>query len=95
MAKVGHVGEVGAGEVGVGRKVDKADVDDELDDLEAGDPFLPPDANAAGGLEVVPVHDDVHEEVEGDGDPGDGGQADELGVAEEGCCAVVIGVKEG
>ena len=57
--------------------------------------MLPPDFDAAGGLEVVPVHDDVDEEVEGDGNPGDGGEADELGVAEEGGGAVVVGVQEG
>ena len=34
-------------------------------------------------------------EVESDGDPGDGGVADELGVAEEGGGAVVVGVEEG
>lgn len=66
-----------------------------MDDLQAGDPFFPPDADAPGGLEVVPVHHDVDEEVEGDGHPGDGGEADELGVAEEGGGAVVVGVQEG
>ena len=48
--------------------------------------------NAARGLEVVEVHDHVDEEVEGDGDPGDGGYADELGVAEESCSTVVVGM---
>ena len=48
--------------------------------------------DAACGLEVVEVHDYVDEEVEGDGDPGDGGYADELGVAEEGGGAVVVGM---
>jgi hypothetical protein len=37
----------------------------------------------------------VHGEVEGDGDPGDGGVAEELGVAEQGGGAVVVGVQEG
>ena len=37
----------------------------------------------------------MDEEVEGDGHPGDGGQADQLRVAEEGCRAVVVGVQEG
>ena len=83
------------GEVGVGGEVDEAQVDDELDDLQHGDVFFPPDADAAGGLEVVPVHDDVDGEVEADDDPGDGGVADELGVAEEGGGAVVVGVEEG
>ena len=46
-------------------------------------------------MEVVPVHDNVDGQVEGDGDPGDGGVAEELGVAEEGGGAVVVGVQEG
>lgn len=75
-----HVWEVGGGEVCVGGEVDEAEIDHELDDLETGDPLLPPNADAARGLEVVPVHDDVDHEVEGDWDPGDGGETDELGV---------------
>lgn len=94
-ASVGHVGEVSRGEVGVRGKVDEAEVDDELDDLETGDPLLPPDADAAGRLEVVPVHDDVDSQVEGDWDPRDGGRANELGVAEESSGAVVVAVEEG
>ncbi len=75
FSHVGEVREVGAGEVGPGGEVDEAEVDDELQDLELGDVLLPPDADAARGLEVVPVHDDVDEEVERDGHPGDGGDA--------------------
>jgi hypothetical protein len=71
------------------------EINDELDDLETGDPLLPPDADATGALEVVPVHDDVDHQVEGDRDPGDGGEADELGVAEESGGAVVVAVEEG
>jgi hypothetical protein len=37
----------------------------------------------------------VDGQVEGDGDPGDGGVAEELGEAEEGGGAVVVGVEEG
>lgn len=70
-------------------------IDDELDDLEAGNPLLPPNADATGRLEVVPVHDDVDGEVQGDGNPGDSSRADELGVAEEGSRAVVVAVEEG
>ena len=82
-------------EVRVGGEVDEAEIDDELEDLEHGNVFLPPDAHSAGGLEVVPVHDDVDSEVESDRYPGDGGDADELGVAEECGGAVVVGVEEG
>jgi hypothetical protein len=70
------------------------EIDDELDDLHDGDVLLPPDANAAGGLEVVPVHDNVNHQVESDGNPGDRGMSDKLSVAKKGRCTMVIGVKE-
>ena len=87
--------EVSGREVSVGGEVDEAQVDDELDDLEHGDVLLPPDANAARGLEVVPVHDDVDGEVEDDGHPGHRGVAEQLGVAKQGGRAMVVGVQEG
>ena len=71
------------------------EIDDELDNLELRDPLLPPDTDATGGLEVVPVHDNVNGQVQGDGDPRDGGRAEELSVAEEGGGAVMVAVKEG
>lgn len=37
----------------------------------------------------------MHGEVEDDGHPGDGGVAEELGVAEQGGGAVMVGVEEG
>ena len=86
--------EVDVGVVGVGAGVDEADVDQELDDLESGDPLFPPDLDAAGGEEVVEVHEDVDGEVEGDDDPLDGGVADNLGVAQKRRGAVVVGVQE-
>ena len=88
-------GEVAGGEVGVRGEVDEAEVDDELGDLEDGDVLLPPDADATRGLEVVPVHDDVDGKVEGDDNPGNGGVAEELGVAEKSGGTVVVGVEEG
>ena len=94
LAGVWHIREVGAGEVGVRGEVDEAEIDDELDDLEAGDPLLPPDADAARRLKVVPVHDDVDHQVEGDWNPGNRGEADELGVAEKSGGSVVVGVEE-
>lgn len=60
-----EVGEVGGAEVGIGGEVDETEVDDELQDLEHGDVLLPPNANTARRLEVVPVHDNVDCEVEG------------------------------
>jgi len=71
------------------------EINDELGDLEAGDPLLPPDANATRTLEVVPVHDDMDGQVERDRDPRNSRRANELGVAEEGSGAVVVAVKEG
>ena len=44
-------------------------IKDKLGDLHDGDVLLPPDADATRGLEVVPVHDDVHHQVENNGDP--------------------------
>lgn len=69
-------------------------INDELDDLETGDPLLPPDADATRALEVVPVHDDVDGQVKGDGNPGYGGRADQLGVAEKSGGAMVVAVEE-
>ena len=88
-------GKVGAAEVGVGSEVDKAEVDDKLSDLKNCDPFLPPYSDASGSLKVIPVHYHVDSQVESYGDPGDGGQPDELSVAQESGCAVMIGVEEG
>jgi hypothetical protein len=41
----------------------------ELDDLKTGDPFLPPDSDSPRALEIIPVHDNVNKEVEGDHGP--------------------------
>lgn len=35
-------------------------INDELKDLQTGNPFFPPNADAAGALEVVPVHNNMH-----------------------------------
>lgn len=71
------------------------EINDELDDLETSNPLLPPDADATGALEVVPVHDHVHTQVQGNGDPRDGGRADQLGVAKNSGGAMMVAVKEG
>jgi hypothetical protein len=44
-------------------------INDELDDLRTSHPLLPPDADAARALEVVPVHDHVDGKVEHDDNP--------------------------
>lgn len=70
-------------------------VNDELHDLQASDPFFPPDANATSTLEVVPVHDHVHQQVDGNRNPLHSSQTNKLGIAEKSRGAVVVGVKEG
>lgn len=41
----------------------------ELGDLEAGDPLLPPNADTTSRLEVVPVHNNMHHQINRDGNP--------------------------
>ena len=55
-------------DVRVGCEVDEEKIDYELDDLDSGDPFFPPDTDTTCCLEVVPVHDDMHSQVESDWD---------------------------
>jgi len=86
--------EVSVAEISVGRKIDKAQINDELDDLEHGDVFLPPDANSTSGLEVVPIHDHMHSQVQRDRNPGHSSAADQLSVAEKSGRTMVIGVEE-
>lgn len=88
-----HVSLVASAE-DVAREV-LTEIDDELDDLETGDPFLPPAADATGTLEVVPVHDHVDGQVQGDYDPRHGGATQELSVAEDRSRAMVVAVQEG
>lgn len=71
------------------------EIDDELDDLETSNPLLPPDADSTSALEVVPVHDNVDSQVEGNGDPGHSCATDELSVAQQGSGAMVVAVQEG
>jgi hypothetical protein len=71
------------------------EINDELDDLESCDPLLPPDADATCTLEVVPVHDNVNKQVDGDGHPLHGSATKELGVAKDSGSAMVVAVKEG
>lgn len=95
LASIGHPLEVGRGKVGVRGEVDESEINDELDDLETGNPLLPPNTDTTSALEVVPVHDDVDEEVQDDGNPRDGGGTDELSVAEESGGTMVVAVEEG
>jgi hypothetical protein len=52
-----------------GKELRLTKINDELDNLKTGNPFLPPDFDASRALEVVPVHDDVNHKVERDWNP--------------------------
>jgi hypothetical protein len=59
-----------AGQMGLwGVKFSLTEINDKLDDLKTGNPFLPPDSDAARALEIVPVHDNVDHQVQGDHGP--------------------------
>lgn len=45
------------------------EVEDKLRDLHSRDPLLPPYLHAASALEVIPVHHDVHRQIQGDRHP--------------------------
>lgn len=62
-------GPVLAHKVCVRGEVNEAKINDELDDLEPGDPVFPPGADAASTEEVVKVHHDVNTKVQSNGDP--------------------------
>lgn len=44
-------------------------IDDKLDDLKHSDILLPPDTNTTSTLEVVPIHDNVYEQIQGNHNP--------------------------
>ena len=67
---------------------------DELGNLHPRHPLLPPDADAASALEVVPVHYDVHGEVQHYHYPRYGGPADKLDNAKDGSGTMMIAVQE-
>lgn len=71
------------------------EINDELDNLQHGDVLLPPDADTTGTLEVVPVHDNVDQQVDGDGNPLHSSQTNQLSVAKQSSSTVVVGVEEG
>ena len=70
------------------------EVDDELSDLETGDPLFPPDADTPSALKVVPIHDHMDEQVQSDRNPRDCGETDELGVAQQSGRAMMVRMKE-
>ena len=74
---------------------DRTQPNDELNDLKTSNPLLPPNADTASTLEIIPVHDDMYGQVQGDRDPRHRGTTSELSVAQKGRCTVVIAVEEG
>lgn len=79
---------------GVGGKVHKDHVNHKLQDLETGDPLLPPHLDAAGAQVEVPVHLHVHSKVQRDGHPLDGGPTGQLRVAQQRSSTVVVHVQK-
>ena len=63
--------------------------------MQTSDPFLPPNADTTGTLEIVPVHDNVNQKVNSDGNPLHSGQTNEPSVAQKSGGTVVIRVEEG
>jgi hypothetical protein len=94
LASVGYPGKICRGEVSVRCKVDEADVDNELDYLEASHPLLPPDANPTSTLEVVPVHDNVDCQVQSNDSPLNRSMPNQLGVAQDSSRTMVVAVEE-
>ena len=68
----------------VGAEIDNREVDDELHDLHRGDCSLPWALDLERGKEIVRVHDDVYEEVQGDDHPADRCLAKQLREAKSG-----------
>lgn len=66
-----------------------------MNDLSSSNPLLPPDSNSSRALEVVPVHDDVDKQVQGNWNPRDRSVTNELSVAKKGSSSVVIRVQKG
>lgn len=71
------------------------EVNHKLSYLQTSNPLLPPDPDTARTLEIIPVHNHVHKQVECYRHPRDRGKSDELCVAEQGGSSMMIGVQEG
>lgn len=94
VTHVWQVWEVLPSVVGVGGKVNEDQVQHKLDDLESGDPLLPPHLDATRTQEVVPVHDDMDSQVQRDRDPLHSSVTSQLGVAQQGSSTVVVDMQE-
>ena len=66
----------------VSSEINEAQVQYKLNDLETRDPLFPPDSDASGSQEIIPVHDNMNQQVQSDGHPRDRRQADQLRVAQ-------------
>ena len=75
-------------------EVDEADVDDELDYLEASDPLLAPDTDPTSTLKVVPVHDNMDCQIQRYDSPLNRRMPNQLGVAQDSSRTMVIAVEE-
>jgi hypothetical protein len=91
---VEHPGEICRGKLCVRCEVDEADVDDELDYLEASDPLLAPDTDPTSTLKVVPVHDNMDCQIQRYDSPLNRGMHNQLGVAQDSSRTMVIAVEE-
>jgi len=85
---------VSGSEPGVGAKVYREEIDNELGDLHGGQILLPPNPLATSGRIVVVIHENVNREVETDDNPGDTGAAVKLGKAQESSDGVVVHMQE-
>lgn len=74
--------------------IDCDKVNDELGNLETSNPLFPGNANSTCTLEIVPVHDNVNEQIQSDRNPRYWSVSDKLGIAQESCCWVVVAMKE-
>ena len=44
-------------------------IDHELSNLQSRDPFFPPNTDTPCCLEIVPIHDHMYGQIQGNGDP--------------------------
>lgn len=82
------------GDLLISSKVNKAKIKNELDDLETGDPFFPPNTDTEGGKEVIPVHHHMDTQVQADWHPQNRGGSNKLGVAKQSSSTMVVSVEE-
>lgn len=91
---VRHVEIAAYNQSSVRSEVNETKVDNELDDLESGNPSLPPGAVATAGQEVVEVHNNVNSKIKRNGDVTDRSTAIKLGETKNSSGTVVVGVQE-